>query len=60
MDELRIYTLEEVRDIVKVSQRTLYNYIKAGTMRAVKIGKYWRVTRADLEEFLNKGTNAKQ
>jgi putative molybdopterin biosynthesis protein len=58
-EELKVYTLDEVQAIVKVTQRTLYNYIKAGTLKATKIGKYWRVRHNDLQEFLEKGTNAK-
>ena len=57
-EELKVYTLEEVKDIVKVGQRTLYNYIKSGRLKATKIGKYWRVKHVDLKEFIDKGTNA--
>lgn len=57
MEEIRVYTLNEVRDILKVTQRTIYNYIKGGKLKAVKIGKYWRVSHEDLQEFVKKGTN---
>ena len=60
MDEIRIYTVEEVQAILRVTQRTIYNYIKTGKLNAVKIGKYWRVPEATLQEFINKGTNAKE
>lgn len=59
MEEIKVYTLEEVRDILKLTQRTLYNYIKNGDLKATKIGKYWRVQHTDLEEFIEKGTNKK-
>lgn len=52
MTEIKVYTLPEVGDILKVTQRTLYNYIKAGKLKAVKIGKYWRVHHEDLNTFL--------
>ena len=39
-DIKRVYTLDEVADIMQVTKRTLYNYIKAGTLHAVKMGKY--------------------
>jgi len=60
MPDYVLYTVEEIKDILKVTQRTLYNYIKSGNLKAVKIGKYWRITQADLEEFLVKGTNKKE
>lgn len=56
MDEIRLYTLEEVQGILKLSRRTLYNYIKDGKLPAVKIGKYWRVNHEDLQEFVKQGT----
>lgn len=57
MKDLTLYTINEVKDILKVTQRTLYNYIKSGDLKAVKIGKYWRVKKSDLEEFIEFGTN---
>lgn len=57
MEEFKLYSVEEVTEILKVTQRTLYNYIKSGTLKAVKVGKYWRVKHEDLKEFIDNGTN---
>lgn len=57
IDEFKVYSTEEVQEILKVTQRTLYNYIKEGKLRATKIGKYWRVKHNDLHDFINRGTN---
>ena len=38
--------------------RSFYTYIKEGKLKAVKIGKYWRVTQENLEDFLSKGTKS--
>ncbi|MBU1144591.1 MAG: helix-turn-helix domain-containing protein [Firmicutes bacterium] len=51
------YTVEEITEILKVTQNTLYNYIKSGSLKAVKIGKYWRIQRFALEELLETSTN---
>lgn len=56
MADIRVYTLDEVADIMKVTKRTLYNYIKAGTLHAVKMGKYWRVSEESLQTFISNGT----
>ena len=40
MAELKVYTLEEVCEILSITKRTVYNYIKAGKLPAVKMGKY--------------------
>lgn len=57
MAELKVYTIEEVVELLHVTRRTVYSYIKEGKLKAVKIGKYWRVTEKNLEDFLSKGTN---
>lgn len=57
MEEFTLYTIERISEILKVTKRTIYNYIKSGDLKAVKIGKYWRVKHSDLEEFVNTGTN---
>lgn len=56
MNDIKVYTLKEVEAILKVTQRTLYNYIKGGQLKAVKMGRQWRVTEDSLKEFLEKGT----
>ncbi len=55
-EELKLYTIDEVTKILKVTQRTVYNYIKNGNLTAIKVGKYWRVKHQDLETFLSNGT----
>lgn len=57
MADFVLYTVKEVRDILKVTQRTLYNYIKNGDLKAVKVGKYWRIRESDLKEFLDNGAS---
>lgn len=59
MAELKVYTIEEVVQLLHVTRRTVYTYIKEGKLKAVKIGKYWRVTQKNLEEFLSTGTGSK-
>ena len=53
---VKTYTLDEVAQILQLTRRTLYSYVKAGQLKAVKIGRSWRVTEAALQEFLSKGT----
>ena len=54
-ETMKVYTLEELVDLLKVTKRTLYTYIKEGKLKAVKMGKYWRVTQKQLDAFLNDG-----
>lgn len=56
MADLRVYTTEEVMGVLKVTKRTLYNYIKAGQLKAFKVGREWRVTEEALRAFTERGT----
>lgn len=56
MNEIILYTIEEVSIILKVTPRTIYNFIKAKQLKAVKVGKYWRVSESSLQDFINQGT----
>lgn len=49
----KIYTIEEVVEILKVTRRTVYNYLKEGKLNAVKLGRSWRVTEEELNRFIN-------
>lgn len=55
-NEIKVYTLEEIAELLHITRRTLYTYVKTGKLKAVKVGKYWRVTEKNLEAFLAKGT----
>lgn len=48
MDE-KMYSVEEVADHLGLHVRTVRGYIRAGRLKAVRIGKQYRVARADLE-----------
>ena len=55
-DEL--YTLQEVANILKVSKRTLFRYLKAGNLKGFKLTDSrtgeWRIPKKDLNSFINK------
>jgi len=58
MINLKVYALDEVATILKVTRRTLYTYVHDGKLKAVKMGKYWRVAEGALVEFISTGTAA--
>jgi excisionase family DNA binding protein len=57
--DIEVYTLKEIEDLLHVTRRTLYNWIKSGKLKAFRIGKEWRVTREALQEFTQTGTEDK-
>jgi len=48
----RFLTVAEVADLLRVSTMTVYRLIKAGDLRALQVGKSFRVSEDDLDEFL--------
>ena len=45
----RFLTPEEVADLLRVSRRTVYNWLRSGQLPALRIGKVWRIRREDIE-----------
>ncbi len=54
--DLEVYTLKEVEDILQVTRRSLYNWIKSGKIKAFRVGREWRITKEALLEFTQTGT----
>ena len=50
----RTYTLAEIAEYLMVSNRTVWNYIANGKLKAFKLGNSYRVTKESLEEFQEK------
>lgn len=56
--DIEVYTLKEIEDLLRVTRRTLYNWIKSGKLKAFRVGKEWRITKEALEEFTQTGTGS--
>jgi excisionase family DNA binding protein len=50
--EDRLFTAREVAERLGLSTWTVMEWLKAGRLKGVKIGKAWRVKESDLEAFL--------
>lgn len=55
----KLFTIEEVAELLRVSKRTVIRYIETGKLKASKIG-FWRVSLKDLREFLENTSNLKK
>ncbi len=51
MDEL--LTVAEVAEMLRVSTMTVYRLIRTGELPAVRVGRNYRVRRADLDTYLH-------
>jgi len=48
------YTTQELADKLQVNIMTIYRYIKAKRLKAYKIGKEFRIDKAEFEAFLKR------
>ena len=46
-----LLTLKEAAEVLRLSTRTVREYVKSGEIRGKIIGKRWRFRRADLDAF---------
>jgi excisionase family DNA binding protein len=51
-------TVKDVADRMKVAEATVRHWIKQGDLRAIDIGKGWRIASLDLERFLEQHQTA--
>ena len=51
----RFLTVAEVADIMRVSTMTVYRLIKASELRAVRVGKSYRLVEDDVDRYLAQG-----
>ncbi len=52
----RMLTVAEVASVMRVSRMTVYRLIRRGQLRAVKVGRNYRVREDDLERYLESHT----
>jgi excisionase family DNA binding protein len=48
------YTVREVAERFKVSRQSVYDWIREGRLRAVKLGNRTRIPESALEEFVRR------
>ncbi len=54
-EQKQYYSLAEVATILGVTRRSIYNYLEAGKIKAIKVGRVWRVNATDLQEIMQNG-----
>jgi excisionase family DNA binding protein len=53
-----MYSAEQVADRLGLHVRTVRGYIRTGRLKAVRIGKQYRVARADLDALIGRPRSA--
>lgn len=47
----RVYTIEEVAEVLKVNPRTVNRLLERGELVGFKVGRLWRVSQEALEAY---------
>jgi excisionase family DNA binding protein len=50
--EHELLTVNEVADLLRVSNMTVYRLIKSNELGSVRVGKSYRIRRDDIDRFL--------
>jgi excisionase family DNA binding protein len=58
MPQDQYQTVREVADRLKVAEATVRHWIRLGDLRAIDIGKGWRIADSDLDRFLERHQTA--
>jgi excisionase family DNA binding protein len=59
MNNNEFLTVKQTAELLQVHWQTILNYIKSGKLKAVKLGKGYRVTKSALSEFIVINTTKK-
>lgn len=54
MQTKEFYTAQELAEKLRVNIMTIYRYIKAGKLKAYKLGKEFRIEKKEFERLLDK------
>ena len=54
LNKSEFYTAKELADKLRVNIMTIYRYIKAGKLKAYKIGKEFRIDKKEFQRFLDR------
>ena len=50
--QARLLTVNEVADLLRVSRMTVYRLIKEGSLKALRVGRNYRLREDDVDEYL--------
>jgi excisionase family DNA binding protein len=48
----KFYTVQEIADLLQVHWQSVLTYIKKGELRALKLGKGYRISQEALDKFI--------
>jgi excisionase family DNA binding protein len=49
-NQIKYYTVKEAADLLKRNYRTVWNYLKSGTLKGKKFGGMWLISEEELRK----------
>jgi excisionase family DNA binding protein len=60
MEEDRYWTPEEIAERLKVNVRTVGRWITSKRLKAIRVGKQWRIPDSEIRRFVGDSTEEKE
>lgn len=54
----KVYTPEQVSEILQITRDSVYLYLRSGKLKASRIGRFWRISEKNLNDFIEQGAKA--
>ena len=51
---MRTYTIKQAAEVLQINEETARELARQGRLQGSKIGRHWRFTERDLEQFLER------
>lgn len=58
-DNTEIITIDEMCEILKIGKNTAYRLLSSQAVPAFRIGRYWKIPKQALEQFIRTSTENK-
>jgi excisionase family DNA binding protein len=55
-----LLTVEQAAAKLQIAPKTLKDWLRAGRLKGVRLGKLWRIKESDLEAFINQSADEDQ
>lgn len=52
-----LITIEELQEILQIGRTTAYQLLNSGEIKAFRIGRYWKIPRAAITEYVSRKSN---
>ena len=51
----KMYNIDQVADMLRLCRITVFRYIKSGKIKAIKIGREWRIKQDEIDRIMREG-----